>query len=132
MIRTRSHPHDALLAWAATAGLVIISALHLAAASAGDLTHDPVVLVSAALGVAGLLAALRFAAAGCFESRLAMVLVSAATVLLIVLTHTVGAPGTSALGWTLLDVVVLSLAAALAVLTWRATQGMAASGACDR
>lgn len=132
MIRHRTHLRDALPAWVATAGIVIVSAAHLAAASTGDLVRDPVVLVALALGLGGLLAALRFAAAGCFESRLAMILVAAASVVLALLTHTIGAPGTPALRWSAIDVALLLLAACLAAVTWRATASMAAAGDCSR
>ena len=132
MIRHRAHLRDALPAWVATAGIVVLSAVHLAAASAGDVAQDPVVLVSLALGLGGILAALRYAAAGCFESRLAMILVAAASVVLALLTHTIGAPGIPALRWNAVDVALLALAAGLAALTWRATDSMAAAGACPR
>jgi hypothetical protein len=132
MIRPRAHLRDALPAWVTAAGIVVLSVVHLAAASTGDLTRDPVVLVSLALGLGGILAAIRFAAAGCFESRLAMILIAAASVVLAVLTHTIGAPGTPALRWSPVDVALLVLAAGLAAITWRATEPMAAAGDCSR
>lgn len=107
-------------AWAATVVLLAVSVLHLATASGGDPLGDATALISAVLGVAGLLTVFRFVTAHCFESRLAMTFVGAATVVALLLTHTLGAPGTSAVAWSGRDLLLLAFAAALA-LSWPAT-----------
>lgn len=132
MERPRVLPRHRLQAWTATAVLVAVSVLHLAAAAGGRADRDPVALVSVLLGVAGVLTAIRFVTARCFESRVAMVLLSAATVLAALLTHTVGAPGAHALPWTPRDVVLTVLAAALAAVAWRATAVAPAEASCPR
>ena len=132
MARPRVIPRHRLQAWTATAALVAVSVLHLAAAAGGRADRDPVVLVSALLGLGGVLTAIRFVTARCFESRVAMVLLSAGTVLAALLTHTVGAPGAPTLPWTSRDVVLVVLAAALAAVAWRATAVAPVEASCSR
>jgi hypothetical protein len=108
------------LAWAAAVVLVAVSLLHLVAASVGDPLHSPFALVWAALGVVGLLTTARFVTAQCFESRLGMIFVGSATLVALVLLHTVGAPGAARAAWTLRDLLLLALSAAL-VASWRIT-----------
>lgn len=120
MASARAFDRRRPLAWAAAVALVALSALHLVAASLGDPLHDPAALVSGALGAAGALTAVRFVTAQCFESRLAMILVSTATLVAVVLVHTVGAPGLDRAPWTARDVALILLSGAL-LASWRAT-----------
>lgn len=130
MPSARVLPRRRVPAWAATAVLVAVSVLQLVAASARPLDRDPLALVSAALGAAGLLAAVRYLTARCFESRLAMVLLASGSVVAGILAHTIGAPGASAVQWTTRDVIIVVLAAALAVLAWPATAVTADEASC--
>ncbi|WP_345800901.1 hypothetical protein AAIB33_15725 [Microbacterium sp. AZCO] len=121
MAAPRRLPRHRPLAWAATGVLVAVSLLHLAAASLDPL-RDTVTLMSAVLGLAGLATVARFLTAHCFESRLAMVIIGWVTVVGLVLTHTVGAPGLPVAAWTVRDAVLTGLAALLAA-SWRVTGG---------
>ncbi|WP_133541464.1 hypothetical protein [Microbacterium sp. BK668] len=108
------------LAWAAAAILVALSTIDLVAAAAGDPLRSPISLVWAVIGAAGLLAAARFLTAQCFESRLGMIVVSAATLVLVLLLHTVGAPGLPRDPWTIRDGVLVALSCLL-LASWRTT-----------
>jgi hypothetical protein len=120
MAPARAARHRRPLAWAAAVVLVAISVLHLVAASVGDPLHSPIALVWAALGVVGLLTTARFVTAQCFESRVGMVFVGFATLVATLLLHTVGAPGVARVAWTLRDLLLVALSAAL-VASWRIT-----------
>lgn len=126
----RASTRHRLIGGGATAALVGLSALHLLAASAGDPRRDPSALVSAVLGTAGVLAALRLVTARCFESRLAMVLIGAATLVGVCLTHTIGIPGAAAAPWDGRDLLLAGLAACLTA-SWPATARRVADG-CPR
>jgi hypothetical protein len=108
------------LAWATAVVLVALSVLHVVAAALGDPLHDPVALVWGALGIAGLLAAARYVTAQCFESRLGILFVGASTLVAVVLLHLLGAPGSMRPEWSLRDLLLLALSAAL-LASWRVT-----------
>ena len=119
MIRTRVPAHR-LLAGGTIGSLLAVSVLHLAAAAAADPSRNPATVVSAALGVAGLLTVGRVTTVRCFESRLAIVLIGGATLLGVWLTHTIGAPGSAPVSWSGRDALLTVLAVGLSA-SWPAT-----------
>ncbi|WP_164234594.1 hypothetical protein [Microbacterium hydrocarbonoxydans] len=100
--------------------LLALATTQLATASAADLANDPVALLTAVLGVAGLLTAIRLGTAGCVESRIATGLLAGAALIGVVLSNTLGAPGSPASSWTLRDILLGTLALGLAAATIRA------------
>lgn len=120
MAPARAPGHRRPRAWAAAVVLMAVSVLHLIAASVGDPLHSPIALVWAALGVVGLLTTARFVTAQCFESRLGMIFVGSATLVAMVLLHTLGAPGLARSPWNPRDLLLVALSAAL-VASWRIT-----------
>ncbi|MDW4573684.1 hypothetical protein R8Z57_12965 [Microbacterium sp. M3] len=120
-----------LLAGTATAILLVVSVLHLMSAAAGDPGQEPAAMASAALGAAGIVAALRLSTARCFESRLTIVLIGGATLLGVALAHTVGAPGSAPVAWSPRDVLLAALAAGLTA-SWPATVARRAAERCPR
>ncbi|MDT0184855.1 hypothetical protein Q9S36_32195 [Microbacterium sp. ARD31] len=122
-IPRRTAGHRALT-WSVPAALVVISAGHLASTVCVDLRLDPFALLSAVLGVVGILTASRLAVARCFESRLAARLIAGATLLGAALSHTLGLPGSDPLPWTGGDVVIVGLSTAvIAALAHREVTG---------
>ncbi|KZE94786.1 hypothetical protein AVP42_00713 [Agromyces sp. NDB4Y10] len=103
------------LRWAAVAALTALSLLHLVAAPFGDITTDPYLMLSLLIGLIGLGAAARFAAAGCIESRLGMAIVAGASLVGALLTHVVGLPGAAAQPWSAREIAITVLAAGLLV-----------------
>ncbi|HEY9308674.1 MAG TPA: hypothetical protein VIP82_12820 [Microbacterium sp.] len=130
MFRTRV-PARRLLAGGTTGVLLAVSVLHLAAAATGDPGRNSAAMVSAALGVAGLVTVGRLIAVRCFESRLAIVLIGGATLLGVWLTHTIGAPGSAPVSWSARDALLTVLAAGLAA-SWPATAAARTGDACRR
>jgi hypothetical protein len=102
-------------AWAAGV-LVAFSSLHLTAASGTGFAHDPVAALSASFGAAGLLTAVRLGGVGCFESRVATMILAAGTLVGLVLVHTLGAPGAPAVAWSARDVALIGCSIALPLL----------------
>ncbi len=100
--------------------LLALATAQLATASGADLARDPVALLTAVLGVTGLLTAIRLGTAGCVESRIATGLLAGAALIGVVLAHTFGAPGVPASAWTLRDALIGTLALGLAGAAIRA------------
>lgn len=99
--------------------LVAMAATQLATASAAGFAHNPFAVLTAALGIIGLLTSLRLCTAGCIESRIASTVLSASALIGVVLAHTLGAPGVSPTSWTPADAFVGVAALLLAGLTIR-------------
>lgn len=99
--------------------LVVLATIQLVTASGADLAHDPVALLTAVLGVTGLLTALRLGTAGCIESRIATAILATAALLGLALTHTLGAPGAAPSAWTLRDALLGAVALGLAGAAFR-------------
>lgn len=107
------------LEWLGVSAFALLALIQLGAAAGRDPLADPATLLPVALGITGLLASIRFAAAACFESRVGMTLVAAATVLGIVFAHTIGLPGASPESWTARDGILSVLAVASTAAIWR-------------
>lgn len=120
--------------WVAALTLIAASVLQLTAVAGRDPLTDPTALIAAVLGTAGLVVVIRFATAGCFESRIAMTLLSAASVLGIVLMRTIGLPGSEPGAWVMRDAALIALAASTALALWgvRASEPASAYGLWSR